>query len=456
VSGGSLDRFFSIVGPPYYEYRVKCELPDGATLKKVAIVNDLQMAPLALPEMVVGENDFTYRDETQGTRDVRITHEWVERSATRPPTAPEAVYPADGGESDGTDIVFQWTVPADPDGDAMSDYQFELSRRADMRFPLSMSFYKLISRTLDAKRVWTEHGWRFSEVKPQYTLSESGLLTPDTKYYWHVRAMDAKGVWGPWSKTFSFTARGAARPLDVKLDWDEAKGVGTLKWQANPVGRRPAKYRVYGSDEKGFTVMDKPRQLDLGISAKKEMAAWSPWAPPNFIAETTDAQLAVLGPDVNPAGNKTYYRVVAVDQRDKRSGPSDYCVGRRPVIYTKPVVTAKVGEPYRYAVKANRSLGDLSARMQGDNQVGGYFDIEKPKFALAQGPVWLKIDEATGVLSGTPEAAGRVEVAVAATIDREVRKLDEKVLVWGNEKVLSTATERVGTATQKFVIDVQK
>jgi hypothetical protein len=90
--------------------------------------------------------------------------------------------------------------------------------------------------------------------------------------------MDAKGLWGPWSKTFSFTARGAAYPLDVKVVWDETKGVGTLSGKANPVGCRPTKYRVYGSDEKGFTVMDKPRQLDLGISAKNEMAAWNPWA----------------------------------------------------------------------------------------------------------------------------------------------------------------------------------
>jgi len=454
VPGDNLDRFFPVVGPPCYEYQVKCELDDTALLKKVAFVNDVQMAPMALPEMAVGQNSFTYSDQTQGTREVRITHAWVERSATRPPAAPEAVHPAHGGESDGTDVVFQWTVPADPDGDGMSDYQFELSRRADMRFPLSMSFYKLISRTLDASRTWTGQGFRFSEVKPQYTLGEPGLLTPDTNYYWHVRAMDAKGVWGPWSKTFSFTARGAAYPLDVKVDWDEAKAAGTLKWQPNPVGRRPAKYRVYGSDEKGFTVMDKPRQLDLGISAKNDMAPWSPWAPPNFIAETTDTRLAVMGPDVHPAGNKTYYRVVAVDARDKRSGPSDYASGPRPVIYTKPPRTAKVGQRYQYQAKANRSLGDLSARMQGGNQVGGYFHVEKPKFALAQGPAWLKIDEATGLLSGTPEAPGRAEVAVTVTIDRQVRKLDEKALVWGRENVLSTAAERVGSATQRFVIDV--
>lgn len=120
--------------------------------------------------------------------------------------------------------------------------------------------------------------------------------------------MDAKGLWGPWSTTFNFTARGAAYPLDVTLEWDEGKGMGTLKWQANPVGRRPTKYRVYGSDEKGVSVMDKSRQLSLGISAKTDMAEWNPWAPPNFIAETTDTQLVVMGPELLPPATR---RIIA-------------------------------------------------------------------------------------------------------------------------------------------------
>jgi len=93
--------------------------------------------------------------------------------------------------------------------------------------------------------------------------------------------------------------------------------------------------------------------------------------------------------------------------------------------------------------------------MQGENQVSGYFDIEKPKFALAQGPAWLRIDEASGLLSGTPDAAGKAEVVVTATIDRQVRLLDEKALVWGREKVLSTTPKRIGAATQKFTIEVR-
>jgi hypothetical protein len=94
------------------------------------------------------------------------------------------------------------------------------------------------------------------------------------------------------------------------------------------------------------------------------MADWNPWFPANFIAETTAAELAVLGADVDlSAANKTYYRVVAVDEEGKRSGPSDYAVAPRPVVYSKPVLTAQVGAEYRYQVLANRSLGDLSSRM---------------------------------------------------------------------------------------------
>lgn len=451
----SFDKFFSIVGPARYHYQLKCELEGPARLRRLTILNDLQMAPMALPEMVVGKNAFTYSDQSVGERKVRITHEWVERSASRPPSAASApIYPREGGETDGTDLVFQWAPSEDPDGEVISDYQFELSNRADLRWPLSMNFYKLISRTPDGAKEKGNTGNTKASIKAQYTLPEPGLLTPDQKYYWRVRAMDSQGLWGPWSQTWSFTARGPAYPVNVRFDHD-AKGTGVLRWAANAVGRRPAKYRVYGSDEKGFTVADRPFQSTVGIT-KQEMAAWNPWFPANFIAETVATELTVMGREIQlPAANKTYYRVVAVDEHGKRSGPSDYATAPRPFIYSKPVVTARVGANYRYAVSANRSIGDLSARMKDGQQVNGYFDIEQPRFAVERGPAWLRIDPDTGVLSGTPDTTGKAEVLVTALIERQVRNLDEPTLKWGNEKVLSLETQQVGTATQQFFIDVR-
>ncbi len=441
VDGANLDSFFPATGQsPRYSYRLRCQLSGAARLKRLAIINDLQMAPLVLPGMAVGENTFTYEDETKGERSVRITHEWVERSASRPPQAPSAtVAPVDGGETDGTDIVFQWEEAADPDGDSIADYHFELADRPDMRWPLSTNFYRLISRTRD-------------KGKAQYTLPYVGLLTPDRKYYWHVRAKDEKGVWGPWSRTWSFTPGGPAHPLEVTVEYDKNKRHGILKWKPNPVGRRPVSYRLYGSDEKGFSVSDEPYKVVVGAS--KELT--SPF-PANFIAEVTATQLAVVGAETDlPAANKAYYRVVAVDSRGKQSGPSDYATAPHPVIYTRAVTTARVGEEYRYQVSAIRSLGDLRNRVVDGNLTGSFWDIDHPVYVLEQGPRWLRIDKTTGLVSGAPDALGTADVVVTVTIDREVRELDEGKLGWGQESVVGTSIERVGSDTQRFAIEVGK
>ena len=440
IPNGVFDRLFAPGGPARYEYRIRCRLSGPARLRRLAVVNDLQMAPLALPEMAVGTNSFLYTDRSPGERKVRLTHEWVERSLSRPPEAPPApLHPPDGGEAEGTAVVFRWNPPADPDGDRIADYHFELSDRPDLRWPLSMDFYKLVSRTADKGRA-------------QYTLPRPGLLNPDTRYYWRVRAKDEKGVWGPWSRTWSFTPRGPAPPLEVTLDYDPARAVGTLRWKPNPAGRRPAKYRVYGSDEKGFTASDEPYAVRVGIC--KELP---PTFPANFIAETAATELAVLGPGVDlPGAQKTYYRVVAVDEKGHRSGPSDYATAPRPVFTSRPATEAKVGTEYRCRVTVNRSLGDLRTRQTKSGEAASFWDLERPVFALARGPGWLRIDPATGLLSGTPDAPGRAEVVVTAVIDREVRKLDEPTLKWGNEKVVATGTERVGAAEQRFVIEVRE
>jgi hypothetical protein len=113
-----------------------------------------------------------------------------------------------------------------------------------------------------------------------------------------------------------------------------------------------------------------------------------------------------------------------------------------------------VGSEYRYALAAVRSLGDLRTRVVGGKETMNYWDVENPRFALRQGPAWLKIDEHTGLLSGIPEAPGKAPVVVTVTIDREVRRLDERALSWGLEKTLSTSTQRVGVATQRFTLEV--
>ncbi len=418
---------------------LKCELPEGATLKKMTFSADVQMAPLAMPEMVVGQNKFVYTDETKGPRKVRITHEWGERSATKPPAAPaKAVFPSDGGQTDGTEFAFQWALAEDPDGDQIADYHFELSERSDMRWPLSPNFYKLISLTADKDRA-------------QYTLPYPELLTPGTTYYWHVRAKDSSGVWGPWSKTWSFTAQGPTHPVDVTLSFDEKTGVGTLSWKSNSIGRRPAKYRVYGSDERGFSVSDTPYKVFVGKTPNL-----SGDFPANFVAETDKTELVVVAQGLNlPNANRAFYRVVALDEKGNRSWSSAYAEAPRPFITTQPVDKATVGKAYTYAPGVIRSIGDLRRRA-GKEGGSAFWDIERPVFNLEKAPDWLKLDPETGTLNGTPDAAGKFEVVLSVTLQREERLLDSAALAWGNEKVKDTKVKTLGPVTQKFTIDVGK
>jgi hypothetical protein len=396
------------------------------------------MAPLAMPAMSIGENKFVYTHESPGECKARITHDWVERSACRPPEGPlSPVFPADGGEADATVPVFRWPSARDLDGNHIADYHFELSERPDMKWPLSTNFYKLISNTPD-------------RGKNQYTVPQVGLLTPDQTYYWRVRAMNDKGVWGPWSSTWKFTPHGPAAPVDVTVAFDTEQNVGTLRWKPNPVGRKPAKYRVYGSDEKGFWASDEPYQAVVGVS--KEI---TPKRPANFIMEVTASEAPVIGAELKSAkANKAFYRVVAVDEQNRRSGPSDFAEAPRPIIYSRPVTEARVGSEYRHTLTAVRSLGDVRTRVVDGKETMNFWDLETPRFAIKEGPPWLKVDPSRGVLSGVPDRPGKIAIVVTAVIDREVRDLDAGMLSWGLEKVLSTAKQRVGLATQKFTIDV--
>jgi len=426
------------------EYCLKCTLTGRARLSGVRIQNDIQMAPLAMPSMAVGDNAFTYLEHTDNqsgantARHLRITHSWVERSKTRPPGAPEtAIYPTNGSESDGTDVTFQWAAATDPDGDAIQDYHFRLSDRSDMRWPLSPNFDKYISRTPDKGR-------------PRYTLPRPGLLTDGQTYYWQVKAKDFNGVWGPWSGPWTFVAKGPAYPVNLAIRTNSEAGTGTLTWSANPVGRPPVKYRIYGSDEKGFTVHDTPYEVDLGST--KELA--NPF-PANFVTEVKTTSLDVLGAgNPLPNANKAYYRVVAVDASGKRSGDSDYVESPRPFIFSVPVTTAPSGQIYHYQVQAIHSLGDLGRRDAAKPNPGvKFWKIEPLKFSLAQKPAWMSINSDTGLISGTSDGTGGA-VVVNVTLTKEHRLVHDKDnIMWGNEYEQSTTYETVGPIVQQFVVN---
>jgi len=185
----------------------------------------------------------------------------------------------------------------------------------------------------------------------------------------------------------------------------------TLTWQPNARGRRPVKYKVYGSDERGFTVSDEPYQI-VSRSIQKQAKLQGKFGretksvPANFACETKDTKAIVVGPNLeSPNANKAYYRVVAVDESGVESGPSDYAAVKRPFVFTVPSSGPRVGKKWEYRVRAISSIGDLRCRTFVPGKYvynAGFWDKDAVQYRLHGAPKWLKIDETTGLIAGTP------------------------------------------------------
>ena len=406
----SLDGIVSTRRQPTYRFWLRLTLSGNALVRDIAFDNDIQTSVLSLPELEAGTNRIVYSDSNSDDRQVRITHKWLERSAWHPPQAPSsAVSPRDGETVPGSQVRFRWEPAQDPDGDRIVDYHFELSEHADMRWPLSPNFEKRTSLTP-------------SKGKPEWTVPYVGLLNPNTTYYWHVRALDEKGVWGPFSKTFSFRVQAPDVPLHVKLTTDKRGGL-VLEWDPNPNGECPVAYKVYGSDEKGFTVSDVPYRAHRGKGFCRTMEEYetkpanAPDAgmvevPGNLIAQVAEPSLRVVGWDLElPNTNKAFYRVVTVDSAGNESGPSDYAEVPRPFLVTPPEQRTRVGQPYRYEPNVIRSIGDLRCRRSEKSSYNAAFwDREEFSFKPVEIPEGLALDEQTGAISGAVQETGTYSI----------------------------------------------
>jgi hypothetical protein len=404
----SLDPFFPNDGPARYRYFLKVEFRATSSrartgLDALSIQNDIQMSALSVPSLQVGANAVDYSDETKGPRSARLVLRWVERAGPPLPAAPGApVSPPNDGQMEGTKVRFQWSAVEAADGGAIVDYHFELSEYADCRWPLSPNFEKLLSFSAgaDLKAV-------------SWTLPQEGLLNPGQRYYWRVRAKDSRGAFGPWSRIWSFVAQAPGVPSNLR--WGERQGRDfTLLWDPARAGRKAAHYRVYASNEKGFSISDKEyavwtgNQKSGGLFPGREVVPF----PANLLTECAEPRLRLRA-------SHAFYRVVAVDEKGRRSGPSDVLAAPRPFLYADPPARADAGAFFRHEARSIASIGDVRCRtIDGNLYAAAFWDADEVKFTLLQGPSWLKLDPQTGVLSGTApkDFKAPVEVTIAAEI----------------------------------------
>ncbi len=364
--------------PAKYSYFIRIELASagaapGPSLHALEIETDVLAAPVSLPRLRLGSNHIRYWDETTGEHAVRITHRWKESNAVTPlPPAGMPEYPTDGASVRDSIITLRW-----PAVDGANRYQLRVSRRPDFLYPYRPCLDVIIPTT-------------------EWTVPYTGIFSPDTTYYWHVRCGDQWGVWGPWSQPSTFTWHGPRVPVNLKCEPHEQ--TITLHWKPNRHGERPVRYEVYGSDERGFSV-HKGQHNVPGRGT----------TPGNFLGRTTNTAMVVVSPKATAAAaNKAFYRVVAVDTFGTESGCSDYVELPHPFVYSQPTETATIGQPYSYTVKTLRALGDYQCKPDpsAGNQQYSYrfWDIEQDTFKLDKGPRWLSIDRKSGAMSGIPHA----------------------------------------------------
>ena len=212
----------------------------------------------------------------------------------------------------------------------------------------------------------------------------TGMFAPDRSYYWRVRVQDRNGVWFAWSPVWEFTWQGPCIPIHLKSRQKEDEII--LTWEPNPRGELPVRYKVYGSNIKGFSIHDTPHIVQtLGEIG------------PNLVGEFTDTNCVIVSPEPDkPDMNKTFYRVVTKDEHGTESGCSDYLELPHPLLVNTPSITTERGKPFRFKATSLFSMGDLQYRREEPNH--GFWDKEELHFELLSGQEWLRIDrdEKTG------------------------------------------------------------
>ena len=155
--------------------------------------------------------------------------------------------------------------------------------------------------------------------------------------------------------------------------------------------------------------------------------------PANFVTEVSATEAAVIG-----AGRRTGQRESGLvpGRGGGRAGEAERTFRFRGGTPADPLFASRDRRESGIGVSLpavrHSLLGDVRTRVVDGKETMNYWDQETPRFALRQGPTWLKIDAGTGLLSGIPDRPGKVAIVVTATIDREVRKPGRPVAELGS------------------------
>jgi hypothetical protein len=374
-----------------YSFEVKINLSPGCLLSKLSIQADFQTYIPSLPSLRAGRNTIQYVDDTKLPHQVTITHRWIEKTA-KIPAAPIPQWPTNGVKAPFT-TSFRWSPPSNVEVDA---YEFYLSPRPDMAWPLLGTF----------------HYVSYSN-KPEYTPFTPDAFNDGQTYYWRVRARSKEGVWGPWSQTASFVARGPHPPTNFRVDYT-SDGRIVLRWEVPKSGAPAIKYEIYGSQEPAFGPLRKPIVQQ----------AWANKTPirrlPNLIATTSD-----LAFDITHR-QEPFYRVVAIDASGARSVPTAIIEVSHPRLVPSAPIRAYVGKSMLFRLPIRKSFGKAVWTLREGliRQNPDRFTVE-----ILTKPEWLVFEEKTCTVKGIPPREGNYEFTVRLTTLDSLSEEKYKIVV---------------------------
>ena len=103
--------------------------------------------------------------------------------------------------------------------------------------------------------------------------------------------------------------------------------------------------------------------------------------------------------------NKSYYRVVSLDERGTPSGPSDIACASRPFIFSQPPQHIRADTKTYYAVQSLRGAGDLRCISEGTHRYkSAVRDFDTLHYILDEGPPFIALDKTSGLMTFQPAA----------------------------------------------------
>ncbi|MBF0199419.1 MAG: hypothetical protein HQL32_17020, partial [Planctomycetes bacterium] len=362
----------------------KTDTNPDALLQSIRFDSHVMTSPAMLPTLKLGNNKVKFSAE--GKVKVKLVHSWKESDEVKIPATPQVLESPVKGESLRSSLVkYSWQ-----EGENMESYHLQVSLDPEFRWPYRPNLDVIVSGN-------------------SYKVPFRGIYSPKHSYYWRIKQKSIDGVWSDWSQSETFQWQG---PSVVKeLELTNNNGYVLLKWRPPVNGSKAIKYRVFGSDMKGFSPIYKetPEMVKNGEVV-------------NLLGETSETSMLVAGYQAQrsrPKGvinqnvlNRCHYRVVAIDDMGVESGPSHYVSIARPFLLSQPNLKFKRGQNNQGRLLGLASRGDLQGRMSG----AGFWDEEQVKFKAVNAPAWFRLAPTGDYMAAPPVTQkGRVTVKVQMT-----------------------------------------